>query len=120
MELQDFEPRKYLKTGFATPSGKVELSSSILDELGFDPLPYYREGPALTEEFPYAVFSGVREDPFFQTGQRNIPNFVTDAPCQVSIFILMTLKKRGLSMGTGLNSKRHMERSLRNCLCKKA
>ena len=64
--------RKYRKTGFATPSGKVELSSSILEELGFDPLPYHRPAPAPTAEYPYRVFSGVREDPFFQTGQRNI------------------------------------------------
>ncbi len=64
--------RKYEQTGFATPSGKVELYSSILDDLGFDPLPYHREGPAPTADHPYAVFSGVREDPFFQTGQRNI------------------------------------------------
>ncbi|MEN9646393.1 MAG: hypothetical protein RL238_3062 [Actinomycetota bacterium] len=64
--------RKYEQTGFATPSGKVELSSSILAELGFDPLPYHREGPATSAEYPYSVFSGVREDPFFQTGQRNI------------------------------------------------
>lgn len=72
MEAPTPEFRKYEKTGFATPSGKVELSSSILKNLGFDPVPYYREGPALSEQFPYAVFSGVREDPFFQTGQRNI------------------------------------------------
>jgi anaerobic selenocysteine-containing dehydrogenase len=64
--------RKYRKTGFATPSGKVELASSILAELGFDPLPYHREGPPVTAEHPYRVFTGVREDPFFQTGQRNI------------------------------------------------
>jgi anaerobic selenocysteine-containing dehydrogenase len=64
--------RKYLDVGFATPSGKVELSSSILADLGFDPLPSYREGPATSPEYPYTVFSGVREDPFFQTGQRNI------------------------------------------------
>jgi anaerobic selenocysteine-containing dehydrogenase len=64
--------RKYRKTGFATPSGKVELASSILRDLGFDPLPYYREGPEPTAEYPYRVFTGVREDPFFQTGQRNI------------------------------------------------
>ena len=80
MEFQTPKFRKYLKTGFATPSGKVELSSSILEELGFDPVPYYREGPALTEEFPYAVFSGVREDPFFQTGQRNIPELRDRCP----------------------------------------
>lgn len=66
------EYRKYRKTGFATPSGKVELKSSVLEELGFDPLPYYREGPAVSEEYPYHVFTGVREDAFFQTGQRQI------------------------------------------------
>ena len=70
--LQEAEYRKYAKTGFATPSGKVELYSSILDELGFDPLPYYREGPQVSEQYPYNVFTGVREDPFFQTGQRNV------------------------------------------------
>ena len=64
--------RKYRKTGFATPSGKVELASSILEELGFDPLPYHRPAPAPTPDYPYRVFSGVREDPFFQTGQRNV------------------------------------------------
>lgn len=86
MEMQTPEFRKYRKTGFATPSGKVELSSSILKDLGFDPVPYYREGPALTEDFPYAVFSGVREDPFFQTGQRNIPELRRRCPLP-SIFI---------------------------------
>ena len=68
------EFRKYERTGFATPSGKVELASSVLAELGFDPLPYHREPPAgPDDDYPYAVFTGVREDPFFQTGQRNIP-----------------------------------------------
>lgn len=72
MEMPIPRYRKYRKTGFATPSGKVELYSSILDDLGFDPLPYHREGPATSQEYPYRVFNGVREDPFFQTGQRNI------------------------------------------------
>ena len=72
MESPPAEYKKYLTRGFATPSGKVELFSSILEELDFDPLPYYREGPATSPEYPYAVFTGVREDAFFQTGQRNI------------------------------------------------
>ncbi|MDJ0866321.1 MAG: molybdopterin-dependent oxidoreductase [Myxococcota bacterium] len=72
MDLPVPKFRKYRKTGFATPSGKVELASSILADLGFDPLPYHRPAPAPTEDYPYLVFSGVREDPFFQTGQRNI------------------------------------------------
>jgi anaerobic selenocysteine-containing dehydrogenase len=66
------EYRRYRKHGFATPSGKVELRSSILERLGFDPLPYFREPPAVSAEYPFSVFIGVREDPYFQTGQRNI------------------------------------------------
>ncbi|MDP5070903.1 MAG: molybdopterin-dependent oxidoreductase [Congregibacter sp.] len=72
MYIQPPEYRKYRKTGFATPSGKVELKSSVLEELGFDPLPYYRAGPAVSDEYPYNVFTGVREDAFFQTGQRQV------------------------------------------------
>ena len=72
MEIQPPEFRKYRSTGFATPSGKVELASSILRDLGFDPVPYHREAPGAGPEHPYLVFTGVREDPFFQTGQRNI------------------------------------------------
>jgi anaerobic selenocysteine-containing dehydrogenase len=63
---------RYRQTGFATPSGKVELASSVLADLGFDPLPYFRPAPAPTADYPYVVFTGVREDPFFQTGQRNV------------------------------------------------
>lgn len=72
--------RKYRHAGFATPSGKVELASSILADLGFDPLPYHREGPATSVDYPYRVFSGVREDPFFQTGQRNVEVLRKRAP----------------------------------------
>jgi len=66
------EFRKYLKTGFATPSGKVELWSSALEELGFDPLPYFREDPPVDPNYPLKLFTGVREDGFFQTGHRHI------------------------------------------------
>lgn len=72
MHVTPPEYKKYEKTGFATPSGKVELKSSILETLGFDPLPYYREGPTVDANYPYYVFTGVREDAFFQTGQRQI------------------------------------------------
>lgn len=97
--LQDAEYRKYEKTGFATPSGKVELYSSILDELGFDPLPYYREGPQVSEEYPYNVFTGVREDPFFQTGQRNIEVLRRRTPSPKIFMHPTDATKDGLSEG---------------------
>ena len=80
MELPPPKYQKYRQTGFATPSGKVELASSVLADLGFDPLPYYRELPVQPDEFPYLVFTGVREDPFFQTGQRNIESLRRRTP----------------------------------------
>ena len=66
------EFRKYLKTGFATPSGKVELKSTALEEMGLDPLPYFREDPPADPNYPLKLFTGVREDGFFQTGHRHI------------------------------------------------
>lgn len=65
--------KKYETVGFATPSGKVELSSSVLEGLGFDPLPYYREAPLPNSDFPLALIMGVREDGFFQTNHRHVP-----------------------------------------------
>ncbi|MBB5188724.1 anaerobic selenocysteine-containing dehydrogenase [Zhongshania antarctica] len=74
------EFRKYLKTGFATPSGKVELKSSILEDLGFDPLPYFREDPPVDPNYPLQMFTGVREDGYFQTAQRQVPEMRQRAP----------------------------------------
>ncbi|MCP4754381.1 MAG: molybdopterin-dependent oxidoreductase [Proteobacteria bacterium] len=64
--------RNYEEVGFATPTGKVELYSTLLEKLGFDPLPYYRESPATSESFPLRLFVGVREPHFFQSGQRQV------------------------------------------------
>jgi len=54
------EYKQYEKTGFGTPSGKVEIFSSHLRSKGYDPLPEYEEPPnspvstpKLAEEYPY-------------------------------------------------------------------
>ena len=78
--FQPAQYKKYEKTGFATPSGKVELKSSILESLGFDPLPYFKEDPEMPDEYPLKMFTGVREDPYFQTGGRHIPEMRARAP----------------------------------------
>ncbi len=65
--------RQYLKSGFATPSGKVELYSSTLESFGFDPLPYYREAAQPNEQYPMSLFVGWADDEYFRTGHRNIP-----------------------------------------------
>ena len=69
----EYEERKYLRTGFATPTGKVELYSTVLEDLGFDPLPYYREAAEPSDEFPMSMFIGLPDDEYYRTGGRHIP-----------------------------------------------
>ena len=78
--MMPFGEKKYVEHGFATPSGKVELYSSVLEDLGFDPLPYYREAAEPDEKWPLSMFIGVRDDQYFQTGQRHVPELRRRAP----------------------------------------
>jgi anaerobic selenocysteine-containing dehydrogenase len=56
--------RKYLEKGFNTPSGKVEIYSSLCDKWGYEPLPVYHEpretpfsAPELADEYPMILTS---------------------------------------------------------------
>ncbi len=63
---------EYEETGFPTPSGKVELYSSALEKLGYDPLPYYEEPP----ESPVSTPEVAREYPLIlTTGGKFMPMF---------------------------------------------
>jgi anaerobic selenocysteine-containing dehydrogenase len=72
IHMEKIRFKKYEDTGFATPSGKVELYSNILESLGFDPLPYYRDASPSTADYPLMAFTGIREPEYFQTGHRHI------------------------------------------------
>jgi len=93
------EFRKYIKTGFATPSGKVELWSSALEEMGFDPLAYFREDPTIDPSCPLKLFTGVREDGFFQTGHRHIEEMGKRHPEPLMFVSLGTATKYKLEEG---------------------
>jgi len=67
------------KRGFATFSGKVELTSSVFEKLGYDPLPDYQEPPwspvstpDLAREYPLILTSGGRVRPFHHSQHRQI------------------------------------------------
>ncbi|MEC7288889.1 MAG: molybdopterin-dependent oxidoreductase [Pseudomonadota bacterium] len=85
--------RKYEQHGFATPSGKVELKSTVLEDLGFDPLPYFREDPPEDPNYPLKLFTGVREDGFFQTGHRHISEMRARHPEPVAFVSPGTAKR---------------------------
>lgn len=71
---------KYKKKGFSTPTGKVELYSTILEKWGSDPLPKYTEipespvsRPDLSEKYPYILNAGLRTPTFFHSANRQVP-----------------------------------------------
>ncbi len=75
----EMEYRRYEKFGFGTPSGKVELKSSIFKDLGAAPLPQYQEpvwspkkDPELAEKYPLILITGSRFMPMYQSEQRQI------------------------------------------------
>jgi len=71
--------RKYEKTGFGTPTGKVELYSTVLEKLGYDPLPSHVEppetvvsDPELANEYPLTLITGGKIREFFHSEWRQI------------------------------------------------
>ncbi|MBW1735290.1 MAG: molybdopterin-dependent oxidoreductase, partial [Deltaproteobacteria bacterium] len=59
--------RKYEGRGFDTPSGKMEFTSTVLEEAGIDPLPRFKEPglspwstPEVAGEFPLILTTGAR------------------------------------------------------------
>jgi len=72
--------RKFEEKGFATPTGRIELYSTRLEELGYDPLPYYEEPPEspvstpeLATTFPYVLTTGARIPVFYHSEYRQLP-----------------------------------------------
>jgi anaerobic selenocysteine-containing dehydrogenase len=70
---------KYKETGFSTPTRKFELYSTVLEKMGYDPLPQYREppespvsAPELYKKYPYILITGARMPGFFHTENRQI------------------------------------------------
>ncbi|MBN2242640.1 MAG: molybdopterin-dependent oxidoreductase [Acidobacteria bacterium] len=71
---------KYRERGFSTPTGKLELWSTLIEKWGRDPLPQYREipespvsTPQVAKKYPYIFNSGLRTPTFFHTEMRMIP-----------------------------------------------
>lgn len=75
------EEKKYLKTGFHTKSGKVEIYSEEMQEYGYDPLPVYKEPvesplstPELFKRYPLILTSGARTTAYMHSRFHNIPS----------------------------------------------
>ncbi len=97
--------RKYVETGFATPSGKVELRSTTLGAHGYDPLPAYEEPlisprsrPDLAERFPL-VLSCAKSLFFCETQHRQVAALRKSAPDPQLELHPTTAEARGIAAG---------------------
>lgn len=79
--------RKYEESGFNTPTGKVELSSSLLAAHGHEGPPVYHEpaegpysDPDTFREYPLIVNTGLRPASYTQTMFRTLPSLREQAP----------------------------------------
>jgi cysteine desulfurase NifS len=75
------------RPGFATPSAKFEIGSSILAEHGYDPLPVYTEpaegplgSPAVAREFPLVFNSGARTPYDFRSQHHGVKGLAARHP----------------------------------------
>jgi anaerobic selenocysteine-containing dehydrogenase len=75
--------RKDKNPGFETPSGKFEISSTLLRQYGHEPLPVYQEpfegpigSPELAKEFPLVLTTGTRIQSAFRSQHLNIPGLL--------------------------------------------
>lgn len=98
--------KKYETMGFATPSGKVELYSTIFEELGYDPLPQFREPPEshiskpeLAKEYPLSLITGGRVREFYHSEWHQIDSVRKRHPDPLVQIHPDTAEKYGISQG---------------------
>ncbi len=98
--------KKYEKIGFGTPTGKVELYSTILEKLGYDPLPYFEEpketpvsNPELAREYPFVLITGGKIREFYHSEWRQIKTIRRLHPDPIVQIHPRTAEKLGIKDG---------------------
>jgi anaerobic selenocysteine-containing dehydrogenase len=71
--------RKDGQPGFETPTGRIEIFSTLLQQFGLEPLPYFGEPmhspfstPEMYRDYPIILMTGSRSPVFFHTEHRQI------------------------------------------------
>jgi len=77
--VEEPEEQGYLRSGFGTPTGKVEFVSTILEDAGYEGLPVYQEPfwspvstPEVAKAFPLILTSGARTRAFSHSQGRRL------------------------------------------------
>jgi len=100
------ESQRYLKEGFDTPSGKVEIYSETLESFGYAPLPTFEEPaespisrPDLAEAYPFILITGSKSRYLTHSRFRNVPSLRQHVPEPVMEINSRTAKEMGIGQG---------------------
>ncbi|MFN2200583.1 MAG: molybdopterin-dependent oxidoreductase [Caldilineaceae bacterium] len=98
--------RKDGRPGFETPTGKLEIASSLLARYGYDALPVYTEpaigplnAPELAQTYPLVFNSGARTQTDFRSQLHNIPGLSRKAPAPLVLLHPRDAEQRGIADG---------------------
>ncbi|MHB8897019.1 MAG: molybdopterin-containing oxidoreductase family protein, partial [Candidatus Geothermincolia bacterium] len=97
---------KYKSEGFKTPTGKLELASTILEAMGIEQMPVYREPPIspvsrpdLALDYPLILTTGAKVRGFFHSEGRQIESLRRLSP--EPLVEINTARGESLGVGEG-------------------
>ncbi len=92
--------RKWESQGFATPSGKVELKSALVEEFGHDPLPAcVLPADGADGEFPLTLITGARKHPYYSSEFRQVKRIRKRHPRPLAEMSRATADRFGIRQG---------------------
>ena len=98
--------RSDAKSGFDTPSGKIELYSEKIESMGLSSMPVYVEqpesplsSPELAKEYPLILTTGLRSPVYFHSQYRQIPRLRAIHPDPIMRINPATAANYGISDG---------------------
>jgi anaerobic selenocysteine-containing dehydrogenase len=99
----------YESKGFSTPTKKIEIYSEAFAQLGFDPLPTYREpdqspmgDPKMFKKYPLILTTGARNLYYTHSQHRNIKGLRERSPEAYGEIHPKTAKKYGVKDGDAI------------------
>lgn len=102
----ELEYKQYEKDGFKTPTGKLEIYSTIFEKHGYDPLPTFVEPPEspystpdLMKDYPYILITGARTIEYYHSSGRQIEPLRKRVPDPEMEIHPDTAKKEGIEDG---------------------
>jgi thiosulfate reductase/polysulfide reductase chain A len=101
-EMERPQPGLCAREPLATPSGKIEIYSTILERLGYDPLPAYlppKEPDAQWSRYPLINISGPRTLPYHHSEFRHVEGFRRMHPDPIVEIPVDTARRFGIADG---------------------